>query len=239
MIPEAPPQQPTTVPASQPQTQPAPQPQLSSPKPSLPGSQGSQRTPGSARNARPQRPSTFDIPPDDDEIELPRSAKRRKIGVLTFPYRSTYSRRYVCLRCAETPTKMGRLGVKSRLPQPQPTESRRNGDTTVAAVEKSNGVPDGVPAQDKKEPAKEVPASAPTDVAPIQPRMNGADKTHATEAAASQEVPEVQKLQEPKVPQEPPQAQAQQTSPLRDAKRNAESGTLKNNQMLSQKQPPT
>jgi len=113
---------------------------------------------------------------------------------------------------------MGRLGVKSRLPQPQPTESRRNGDTTVAAVEKSNGVPDGVPAQDKKEPAKEVPASAPTDVPPIQPRMNGADKTHATEAAASQEVPEVQKLQEPKVPQEPPQAQAQQTSPLQDAK---------------------
>lgn len=86
-IPEAPPQQPTTAPARQPKTQPAPQAQLSSPKTDLPGSQGSQRTPGSARNARPQRPSTFDIPSDDDEIELPRSAKRRKIGALPCPTR--------------------------------------------------------------------------------------------------------------------------------------------------------
>ncbi|KAL4871424.1 hypothetical protein BDV12DRAFT_164269 [Aspergillus spectabilis] len=37
-----------------------------------------QRTPGSARNKRPPRPSTFDIPPDE-ELVLTRSSKRRRI----------------------------------------------------------------------------------------------------------------------------------------------------------------
>lgn len=37
------------------------------------------RTPGSARNKLPPRRSTFDIPPDD-EPELERSSKRRRIG---------------------------------------------------------------------------------------------------------------------------------------------------------------
>ncbi|EAW18142.1 uncharacterized protein NFIA_080860 [Aspergillus fischeri NRRL 181] len=38
----------------------------------------SQRTPGSARNGLPERPSMFDIP-SDEELELGRSSKRRKI----------------------------------------------------------------------------------------------------------------------------------------------------------------
>ncbi|KAF7594784.1 hypothetical protein BBP40_008287 [Aspergillus hancockii] len=37
-----------------------------------------QRTPGSARNSLPERPSTFDIP-EDDALDLGRSSKRRKI----------------------------------------------------------------------------------------------------------------------------------------------------------------
>ncbi|KAI9376720.1 hypothetical protein BJX61DRAFT_157295 [Aspergillus egyptiacus] len=53
-----------------------------SPTPVNPSSQEqpSQRTPGSARNKLPPRPSTFDIPADED-IELGRSVKRRRIDV--------------------------------------------------------------------------------------------------------------------------------------------------------------
>ena len=47
--------------------------------PASPIPRSSQRTPGSARNKLPERPSMFDIP-GDDEPEPPRSIKRRKIG---------------------------------------------------------------------------------------------------------------------------------------------------------------
>ncbi|KAJ5095822.1 hypothetical protein NUU61_005178 [Penicillium alfredii] len=63
-----------------PQTQPT-----TSTPPSLKPSQssqnriGTQRTPGSARNGLPQRPSTYDIPSDDGP-EQTRSSKRRKIS---------------------------------------------------------------------------------------------------------------------------------------------------------------
>ncbi|CAI7587234.1 unnamed protein product [Penicillium glandicola] len=49
---------------------------------SQPGSQarGIQRTPGSARNNLPERPSTYEIPSSDDRTEQTRSNKRRKIS---------------------------------------------------------------------------------------------------------------------------------------------------------------
>ncbi|KAJ6110631.1 hypothetical protein N7486_002866 [Penicillium sp. IBT 16267x] len=72
------------------QTQPAPVPALRvSTPPSLkvssqPESQTisqSQRTPGSARNNRPLRPSTYDIP-SDERPEVPRSNKRRRLKLV-------------------------------------------------------------------------------------------------------------------------------------------------------------
>ncbi|EKV08069.1 A.T hook-like [Penicillium digitatum] len=42
--------------------------------------QGTERTPGSARNKLPERPSTYEIPSSDDRPERTRSNKRRKIG---------------------------------------------------------------------------------------------------------------------------------------------------------------
>ncbi|OQE47471.1 hypothetical protein PENCOP_c001G08710 [Penicillium coprophilum] len=51
-------------------------------KVSQPGSQvrGIERTPGSARNKLPERPSTYEIPSSDDRSEQTRSNKRRKIS---------------------------------------------------------------------------------------------------------------------------------------------------------------
>ncbi|KAJ6187190.1 hypothetical protein N7519_002098 [Penicillium mononematosum] len=73
-----------TVPEAQnpPRTQTAPN---TTPRPlevSRPGSQagGIERTPGSARNKLPERPSTYEIPSSDDRAEQTRSNKRRKIS---------------------------------------------------------------------------------------------------------------------------------------------------------------
>ncbi|KAJ5487675.1 hypothetical protein N7530_001975 [Penicillium desertorum] len=65
-----------------PRTQTAPN---TTPRPlkvSRPGSQagGIERTPGSARNKLPERPSTYEIPSSDDRAEQTRSNKRRKIS---------------------------------------------------------------------------------------------------------------------------------------------------------------
>ncbi|KAJ6044079.1 uncharacterized protein N7446_002276 [Penicillium canescens] len=65
------------VPEPQPQTQPA-----TTPRPTKASTQGEEetaRTPGSARNKFPERPSTYDIP-SDDRPEQTRSSKRRKIN---------------------------------------------------------------------------------------------------------------------------------------------------------------
>ncbi|KAF7159368.1 hypothetical protein CNMCM5623_004682 [Aspergillus felis] len=72
-----------TEPAGSPQTTSAPGETTSSRlsparTPSSQNLGSSQRTPGSARNALPERPSMFDIP-SDGELELGRSSKRRKI----------------------------------------------------------------------------------------------------------------------------------------------------------------
>ncbi|PKX98331.1 uncharacterized protein P174DRAFT_399073 [Aspergillus novofumigatus IBT 16806] len=71
----------------------------------------SQRTPGSARNGLPERPSMFDIP-SDEELELGRSSKRRKI---------------------ESPSKVTQTSVnldvtaqETRLAQPQPDSMTRS-----------------------------------------------------------------------------------------------------------------
>ncbi|KAJ5954564.1 hypothetical protein N7501_008843 [Penicillium viridicatum] len=73
-----------TVPEAQkpPRTQTAPNTTPRSLKVSQPGSQarGIERTPGSARNKLPERPSTYEIPSSDDRSELTRSNKRRKIS---------------------------------------------------------------------------------------------------------------------------------------------------------------
>ncbi|KAJ5294378.1 hypothetical protein PENANT_c006G03542 [Penicillium antarcticum] len=65
------------VPEPRPQTQPATTPPL--PKVSTQGEKENARTPGSARNRLPERPSTYDIPSDDGP-EQTRSNKRRKIN---------------------------------------------------------------------------------------------------------------------------------------------------------------
>ncbi|CAP94854.1 Pc18g06300 [Penicillium rubens Wisconsin 54-1255] len=74
-----------TVPEAQnpPRTQTAPN---TTPRPlkvSQPGSQARaiERTPGSARNKLPERPSTYEIPSSDDRAEQTRSNKRRKISM--------------------------------------------------------------------------------------------------------------------------------------------------------------
>ncbi|KGO76517.1 hypothetical protein PITC_087960 [Penicillium italicum] len=71
-----------TVPEAQnpPRTQTAPN--TTPLKVSQPGSQarGIERTPGSARNKLPERPSTYEIPSSDDRSEQTRSNKRRKIS---------------------------------------------------------------------------------------------------------------------------------------------------------------
>lgn len=65
-------------------TQTAPNTTPRSLKVSQPGSQarGIERTPGSARNKLPERPSTYEIPSSDDRSEQIRSNKRRKISML-------------------------------------------------------------------------------------------------------------------------------------------------------------
>ncbi|KAJ5748597.1 uncharacterized protein N7511_010293 [Penicillium nucicola] len=65
------------VPPIQPQTQPATTPP--SPEASTQAEKQNARTPGSARNKLPERPSTYDIPSDDGP-EQTRSSKRRKIN---------------------------------------------------------------------------------------------------------------------------------------------------------------
>ncbi|KAL4926565.1 uncharacterized protein BDV17DRAFT_269059 [Aspergillus undulatus] len=74
--PPAPVPKPTTT--EPPQTQPSLSPIRSNAN-AVALNQSVQRTPGSARNKLPPRPSTFDIPAED-EPELERSSKRRRIG---------------------------------------------------------------------------------------------------------------------------------------------------------------
>ncbi|KAJ5673044.1 hypothetical protein N7507_002171 [Penicillium longicatenatum] len=76
---------------SQTQPAPAPAPRAATPQSlkvsSQPGSQTiiqSQRTPGSARNNLPRRPSTYDIP-SDERPEVPRSNKRRRLSAWLNP----------------------------------------------------------------------------------------------------------------------------------------------------------
>lgn len=73
-----------TIPEAQkpPRTQTAPNTTPRSLKVSQPGPQarGVERTPGSARNKLPERPSTYEIPSSDDRSEHTRSNKRRKIS---------------------------------------------------------------------------------------------------------------------------------------------------------------
>ncbi|KAJ5514633.1 hypothetical protein N7463_004185 [Penicillium fimorum] len=73
-----------TVPEAQspPRTQAAPNTTPRLLKVSQPGSQvrGIERTPGSARNKLPERPSTYEIPSSDDRSQQTRSNKRRKIS---------------------------------------------------------------------------------------------------------------------------------------------------------------
>ncbi|KAJ5615660.1 hypothetical protein N7537_000774 [Penicillium hordei] len=73
-----------TVPEAQkpPRTQTAPNTTPRSSKVSQPKSQarGIERTPGSARNKLPERPSTYEIPSSDDRAEQTRSNKRRKFN---------------------------------------------------------------------------------------------------------------------------------------------------------------
>ncbi|KAF4177354.1 hypothetical protein CNMCM8694_003200 [Aspergillus lentulus] len=97
----------------------------------------SQRTPGSARNGLPERPSMFDIP-SDEELELGRSSKRRKIES---PSKVTQTSENLDVTAQET-----------SLAQPQP-------DSTTRSAQE--GIRDGPQAAAPTTTAEQVSEDAP------------------------------------------------------------------------------
>ncbi|GIJ99157.1 hypothetical protein Aspvir_001283 [Aspergillus viridinutans] len=117
----------------------------------------SQRTPGSARNGLPERPSTFDIP-SDGELELGRSSKRRKIESPS--------------KVAQTSVNLDVTAQQTSLAQPQP-------DITTRSAQE--GIRDGPQAAAPTTSAEQVSEDAPEPAVPSTSNSLVDDLTKAGE----------------------------------------------------------
>ncbi|KGO41321.1 hypothetical protein PEX1_065650 [Penicillium expansum] len=192
-----------TVPEAQnpPRTQTAPN--TTPLKASQPGSQprGVERTPGSARNKLPERPSTYEVPSSDDRSEQTRSNKRRKIS----------------------PTKATE-GTPSRRNGGRP----RNGDTHP--VDKSAGSTESQTSHTQELPNTDVPPPSeitnnkppPPHISPIPETSvedqhlteEGTNGVEPTTSAADEPLPQVTSpVSSPTVPAVAEEAQAPISSP--------------------------
>ncbi|KAF7158382.1 hypothetical protein CNMCM6106_004958 [Aspergillus hiratsukae] len=122
----------------------------------------SQRTPGSARNGLPERPSMFDIP-SEEELELGRSSKRRKIES---PSKVTHTSANIDVTPQET-----------SLAQPQPDRTTRSAQEVI---------PDGPQAAAPTTSAEQVSEDAPEPAIPSTSNGLVDDLTKARSQAAEE-----------------------------------------------------
>ncbi|GFF58065.1 hypothetical protein IFM51744_09424 [Aspergillus udagawae] len=136
-----------TEPAGSPQTTSAPG-EITSSRPSparTPSSRNlgsSQRTPGSARNGLPERPSMFDIP-SDGELELGRSSKRRKI---------------------ESPSKVTQTSASLDVPAQETSLAQPQPDSMTRSAEE--GIRDGPQAAAPTTSAEQISEDSPVPAVP-------------------------------------------------------------------------
>ncbi|KAF7115297.1 hypothetical protein CNMCM5793_001933 [Aspergillus hiratsukae] len=130
--------------------------------PSTPNLGSSQRTPGSARNGLPERPSMFDIP-SEEELELGRSSKRRKIES---PSKVTHTSANIDVTPQET-----------SLAQPQPDRTTRSAKEVI---------PDGPQAAAPTTSAEQVSEDAPEPAIPSTSNGLVDDLTKARSQAAEE-----------------------------------------------------
>ncbi|KAJ5385081.1 hypothetical protein N7517_002992 [Penicillium concentricum] len=217
-----------TVPEAQspPRTQTAPN---TTPRPlklSQPGSQarGIERTPGSARNKLPERPSTYEIPSSDDRSEQTRSNKRRKIS----PTNGT----------EDTPSR--RNGGRTKNGDAHPVDSSAGStesQTSHAQEPPNTDAPPPSETTNNQSPQPHISLIGETSVKaqrPIEEGTNGAESTSPAEEqlaegispVSNSTVPEV--AEEPQAPISSPEAQAgvehpENTEQLHDKRRNTRS----------------
>ncbi|OQE30570.1 hypothetical protein PENFLA_c003G02005 [Penicillium flavigenum] len=218
-----------TVPEAQnpPRTQTAPN---TTPRPlkvSRPGSQagGIERTPGSARNKLPERPSTYEIPSSDDRAEQTRSNKRRKISPSDVT-EDTPSRRNGG-RPENGDTHPVEHGAGSTESQTSHTQASPNTDTPPLSEITNN--------ESSQPHTSPIPEASVQDQQPIEEGTNGVEPTTSTaeeqlaQGTSLVSVPAVPSVaREFQAPLSPPEAQAgveqpENTEQLREKRHNTRS----------------
>ncbi|KAJ5959880.1 uncharacterized protein N7479_007030 [Penicillium vulpinum] len=219
-----------TVPKAQspPRTQPEPK---TTPRPlkiSQPGSQAREieRTPGSARNKLPQRPSTYEVPSSDDRSEQTRSNKRRKIS----PIKGT----------EDTPSRRNRRRPENGDSRPVDNSAGSTESQTTNTQEPPNtdATPPSEIINDESSqphilPIPETSVSV-EDQQQIEDGTNGVEPTSAAEGQLAQNISPVSGptapalAEEPQAPPSSPEAQPgakqpESTEQLRDKRHNTRS----------------